>query len=396
VDAGWVRGTLYDELDGFLADLDAMQLSAMQRMVGQYNIAFQASERQFQDLVREIEADIAAGEPFSVDRLRRMERYQQLMADTARRIDDYAGVAADETLWMQQQAVARAERDAARLMEAAATEDLAVYPTEVGRGALPPGVTMDDIRQLFHGLPAEALQGLAGMVGDGTPLHEYFLRGGATSRAPALSQAVIEQIECALTEGIATGIGSRATARAFQDAFGVGLERALTIARTETNRAYRAANQATYLENGDVISGWRWSASLGPNTCAACIAMDGTVHPLSEPMHDHPNGRCTPVPVTIFNDGRNPMRRVRREDGEYDLVETDGAGWFDTQPESVQRRVLGPAGYRAWQAGEVQLGDFVGVRTTEAFGSTVQAKSLRGILGDGAGAFYGEATSEPV
>lgn len=118
-----------------------------------------------------------------------------------------------------------------------------------------------------------------------------------------LSAEAEDSVRRALIRGVAGGINPRVTARAMVDdaehGFNGGLTRALTISRTETLDAHRNAAAAIQDSNTDVLAGWIWVCSLGVNTCAACWAMDGTFHELTEPgPNDHQNGRCSRAPKT--------------------------------------------------------------------------------------------------
>ncbi len=98
-----------------------------------------------------------------------------------------------------------------------------------------------------------------------------------------------------------------------------------------------------------------------------CLAMDGTFHTLDEHLDDHPNGRCAMVPV------------LKGEEGAPPVWET-GSEWLDKQPEAVQRKVLGNAGYEAYKAGAVTLQDFVGQRKSREWGTTRYALPTSTIL----------------
>jgi hypothetical protein len=112
---------------------------------------------------------------------------------------------------------------------------------------------------------------------------------------------------------------------------------------------------------------------------------------LEEELVDHPNGRCQAVPVTIYDREGPPLRRVQNEEGEYELVETDGATWFEGLPDETKENILGPAVFRAYKDGKVTLSDLLGERHTDTFGTEISRRSLRDILGDKARAYYAEA-----
>lgn len=215
-----------------------------------------------------------------------------------------------------------------------------------------------EIAGMFNRLPREAIQDLVGFASDGSPLRSLF-----AEIAPGVSHGMTD----ALVAALATGTGPRETARLMRRQFGMGLARALTIARTEHVRAYREATRRNYEANSDILSGWIWLSACDRRSCPSCFAMHGTKHKVTETLDDHPNGRCVMLP-----DIKGRERKI--ESGEKRLralTETD------------QQRVLGKAGHAAWKAGAVQLSDFVGRKDDprSRWGTMRYAKSLRQILG---------------
>src|SRR5690606_4098607 len=112
-------------------------------------------------------------------------------------------------------------------------------------------------------------------------------------------------------------------------------------------------------------------------TCPVCIAMHGTFHTLDETMDSHPACRCAMIPWTRSWEELGfpgiPDRRTRVE---------PGVEWFARQDAATQRRILGPAKYAAYQAGDLELMDLVGVKTHPRWGRTRFERSLRSILGE--------------
>ena len=168
-----------------------------------------------------------------------------------------------------------------------------------------------------------------------------------TSRMWALSDEATEAMRRRLAQGVAAGRNPRETARLMvrdvQDDFDGGLARAQVIARTETIDAYRAGAKAQHEANSDVLQGWVWLANLSARTCPSCVAMHGTEHDLDEPGPlDHPQGRCS----------RMPLVKPELVPGAPNPVIESGPEWLARQPEGVQRSVLGPRRFEAWQDGD--------------------------------------------
>lgn len=162
--------------------------------------------------------------------------------------------------------------------------------------------------------------------------------------------------------GIAQGHAPVKVARQLRDSLGIGMNRAMTISRTEILTAFRDSSLASYRANG--ITRYMWLSTLSPRTCAACLALHGKVFNVDGPMATHPRCRCSLV--AVFD---SPPR-----------VQS-GTSWLASQPADVQESVLGQAGYRAIQSGAVKLSDFVGEGVSAKYGPYRYQASLKEILG---------------
>lgn len=153
--------------------------------------------------------------------------------------------------------------------------------------------------------------------------------------------------------------------------FNGGLRRAENIARTELLDAHRHAALESRKANRDVLTGWRWTATLNARTCPACLAMDGKVFDLDTPgPDDHQSGRCVAVPVTLS-----------WADLGFDLPEPaddapTGREWLEGQPERVQVDVLGRRRYDALKAGRIGWDDMAKVRRTPHWRDSVGVAPL--------------------
>jgi hypothetical protein len=128
--------------------------------------------------------------------------------------------------------------------------------------------------------------------------------GQITSRSRPIADAGQTAIRQALVRGAASADNpvkvARDMVRLARDSFvDLPLWRAEAISRTELNDAARQVAQAWGEANSATLQGWEWLSSRGVNCCAACWAMDGTQHDLTEPgPYGHVNCRCTRMPVT--------------------------------------------------------------------------------------------------
>ncbi len=316
---------------------------AASNMVRAYGEAWRRIRAELDAINRRIEDARQAGEEVRSSWLFRQQRWQALRAQVLAEVQRFAAQVEESVRTQQAEAVAAAQEHARELVGAAAAE--------AGSRA--------QVAVQWNRLPAGATEDLVGFLADGSPLRT--LLDGLGERTSA-------GVQRALLTGLMTGQNPRRIAQLVQREFSVPLRRALTISRTEVLRAYRESTVRTYRENREVVRGWRWLAAHSARTCPACLAMDGTEHSLDERLDDHPNGRCTTVPILV---------------GEEARPRETGAQWFARQKADVQERILGKAGLAAYQGGAVTLQDFVGRTRSPEWGTTRHARSLRAILGPG-------------
>ncbi len=210
-----------------------------------------------------------------------------------------------------------------------------------------------------------AVEALVGYASDGSPLRAV-LANASRGQAEAMTNL--------LARNVGLGVNPRVTARQMRAQFEVTRTRALTIARTESLRAYRAAAQMTMQENADVLDGWVWVSAMDRRTCVGCMAMHGSVHPLTETLEEHPAGRCMAAP------------RVK---GSKQRIAT-GSERFAALSAERQRVALGPAAYEAYRDGALRLEDLVGRTHSERWGDSIRVRSLREVLGVEGAAGYVE------
>lgn len=193
-----------------------------------------------------------------------------------------------------------------------------------------------------------------------------------TSTFKPLSAAADKAVRRELVRGYAAGTSPRATAARIvaraEGGFNGGLTRALAVARTETLDASRQGAVLGRIQNADVLAGWAWHCDLGPRSCLACIAMDGTVFPVDYPgPDDHVNGACTATPIT-----RSWSDLGFENMDEPDPVRQSGAEWFDGLDEDTQRQILGPSRFAAYQAGDYPVSQWVTVRENPGWRDSIQ------------------------
>ena len=287
---------------------------------------------QISALALEIQGIRERGEAVSEARLMRMERYQKLLDQAERETGRYSSYADDLITKRQGEMALEGIQNASEALRAS-------------------GVT-----GRFDILPANAIEAMIGMAGNGSPLRSL-LKESFPDAVEGLTQTLID--------AIAQGLNPRDTARLMRDGFGMGLDRALNIARTEQLRAYRESNRMQYQESG-LVSGYKRLAAHDNRTCAGCLFSEGDLYELDQAFEEHPSGRCTLVPVVIG------MPAIEWENGQT---------WFLAQNEDTQEEILGAGYFEAWSDGAFGLGEMVNREWDEEWGGMVVPKGLRELVG---------------
>ena len=341
---------------GRMNTLDDRLASSMMRS---YAPVYKQLTKEMEDLVRK-----GAARNLKPWEIMRSKRLKDIERQFLSRMDEFAIAGGD--------LITNGQRTAVGLARSGAGETVA--------SALPNGVTMDNLANIgleWNRLPDDAFSNFIGMAADGKPVGRLL---------EPLGPAAAKEVRGAIGTGIAMGKGPRATARLIETAAGMPLTRALLITRTETNRAFREASRLEYASS-PVVKGYRRMAAKTERTCMACIALDGTLYDLNEPLNEHPNGRCTMVPEVLdYADlGLDVPRQAPPE---------DARDWLGRQNERVQRKILGDTRLKAWKQGEIQLNQLATVRTSKVWGDAAVIRPVKD-LGLGKGGPGGVAPPKP-
>ena len=305
----------------------------------------------------EVEAIAGVGEAAQVARktpsIDELQRLRALQAQVLQEVSRYADAAGTRITQGQARAV-----DLAR----AASRTIA-------DAALPLGIDSSILARAgisWHVLPREAFELFVGISGDGAPLGDLL-----STLGPEAAQGVREGI----AEGIAMGRGPRATAAIVRNRFGLPLTRALTVSRTEMQRAYREATRLDYEANTHIVQGYERHSAQDERVCMACIALDGLRYETAVPLDEHVNGRCAIVPVVIGY--RDLGLDIPDEARPTDSART----WFGGQPPAVQRRMMGPGKFAAWNEGAFALEDMAKIVPSPTWGPSAVEASLKDLVG---------------
>lgn len=323
---------IVDAMANFRRALDAQDRSQAARLAAMWRDVTQGLEAEMQRLAQEIADRVVRGLPATLWHVQRMERYQTLMAQVVRQLRQFNPLVIDDVTAMQSLYARWGLEHSQALLDQAV-----------------PGIVAQ-----FDRLPVSAFINMVGNTGAGTPL------GRLLTPLPRQGAQAVSQ---ALMRGVALGWHPAKTAAAMMADAGLSYQRAIVMARTEQLRVYRHTSLENYRTSG-LVTGWMWKAAPGPRTCAACLAMDGSVHPLTEDFGSHPACRCAPVPLVR---GAPPLR-----------FET-GEQWFDRQDAQIQRQILGPGRYAVYRRG-VPFQRFATTRHDATWGDSVVVTPLHELV----------------
>lgn len=311
--------------------LDARELATMQDMAGRWVEIERRLDADIAALASEIQRRRDAGEVITQQIVWREQRYQILKAKLADEIRVY-------------------NRDQATPIITTAQKQNAWMGVEAARDAIYAGYNSRNI-PYFPVLSRDQVETMAGFLGNGSPLNTL-LKNDYPEALTGLSNALVN--------GMGRGLGAAEVARQMADGMGMGLERAMLIARTEMNRAYRMASVQQYRESR-VVSGFRRLVKKA-TACMACLMLDGERLELASDLDDHPRGKCVAIPIIIGG----PIAQWQT-----------GPEWFNTLTAEEQRGKMGPEKYELWKAGIIEPRDLAGVHHSPVWGDSPRVKTVK-------------------
>lgn len=263
--------TAIDLANKYRAQLAAQEADAAERMGRIYSRIYSSMIGEINDLADDIYALGPKAKKEQILKLARLQRILNQVRDEAGKF----GV------------TVRGEVDNIRLQAIQAGVDNAIALIDASLPPLTPEMRKQVLTSLTR-LPTDAVESAAGILGPDSPL--------IAKLQDDFGIAVADQVEMHIVDGIAFGMNPRTIAamlsRNLQADIGTGLGWVLTTVRTAQIKAYQTANHATYLANSRIVPEWVWVSALDDRTCMSCVAMHGTVHPVTETLNDHHNGRC--------------------------------------------------------------------------------------------------------
>lgn len=166
--------------------------------------------------------------------------------------------------------------------------------------------------------------------------------------------AIREKAKEVLIQSFDEGLGYMQIASNLQEVTDMARWKALTIARTETNEAYRAATRDFYQQAE--IEQYVWMSILDPRTCLICWSLHGRKFKSSKKAFSHPNCRCTLVPY-------------------FGQEIISGSEVFAKLEKGYQKQILGKGRFELYENGD-SLRKFVSSKTSKEYGQRFFVKPL--------------------
>ncbi|RMH39207.1 MAG: hypothetical protein D6688_14295 [Alphaproteobacteria bacterium] len=242
-------------------------------------------------LAQEIADLKAAGEDVPKYKLWQLDRFQSLLAQIAGEMAKYS-----------QWAIIQMKEDAVKAQQLGAkhAKQMLLASMDAARAA----------QLAFDKLPTEAVENITALAQQGQPLEKLL-----QAAYPTAVEGIVNQ----LVYGTAVGRNPRETARlAVKKGLAGGLNHILLVARDQQIRNYREMVRHQYGRSG-VVYGYMRVAARNTRTCMACIAQDGRIYAVGEPMALHPQDRCVAAGERVrTSDGDKPIEAIR--EGDYVLT----------------------------------------------------------------------------
>ena len=292
--------------------------------------------REFRELQRRIMAAREAGEEISPSWFYRERRLTSLLDQVKQQIERFGQTATAITTREQRAAISIAAEQSREVLRILGS------PAELG-----------------FTLPTRVVEDAVGMMGNGSPILEYYRE--------QLAPKVAEMIRVEVIKAAASGTDFRTIANRLLTTGQITRSRALMVARTEVNRVRLEATRQSYIESG-VTKQWEWVSSKSTRTCPACLWLDGQRFSLDDPFPQHPNCRCTMIPV--IEGVESPLRTLGRD-------------WVKTLAEEDLEMIFGKEAAAAIARGDISHGDLVGWKNSKEFGRSIYTRSLSAAMNAG-------------
>ena len=307
------------------------ELATLKRLTRLWVSSYRYLQKQVNDLMGLIQTKRAKGETVEIEYIHSLDRYKTMMAQAKQMVRQYNKAVAGQIRGIEAEMVDLGHQNGRQLVSIAEPDN-----------------------PMWTRVNKRETRIMAGMTAEESPLDNLLAKSFGQMK---------EGMEQALITGISTGQGSSWIADQLMQAAEIPERRALLIARTEVNRTYRQSNWEQMCSSRAIL-GYR--RMCYPETaCFACLMLDKEFYPVDSEPVDHPNGKCSFVPVTRhFDPADDPSWEGGRE-------------WFERQDPDTQRRIMGPGRYDLWKQAGVDPRDMVWIKPNNIWGGSPAVRPLK-------------------
>lgn len=324
------KADIFQVIEDYRREVNRNELTMLRQLTRLWVPSYKYLKQMVADLTAAIQAQKDKGEPVWIGYVHSLDRYKRMMDQAQHMIWQYNRAAAGQINGAEAEAVDLGTKRGQSLVNIAEPDD-----------------------PMWTRVNKRETRITAGMLSALSPLAELLSKSWPETKSG---------IEQALITGISTGQGSAWIADRMMEAVAIPQQRALLIARTEVNRVYRQANLETMRESR-AVRGYR-RMCYPPTACFACLMMDGEYYDKAEDFSDHPNGKCSAVPVTKHFDPANDPNWERGQD------------WFARQDEATQRKLMGSGRFDLWKKDGVNPRAMVYIKENKTWGGSPAIRSL--------------------
>lgn len=317
---------------------------ASTRLINAYGLVYGRLSNKVEQLQREIELLDNQGN-LTINRVRKLAVYGSLLNQITDEVSRYGGFVDTELKLADQNTIKLALDHSQRI-----TQSYFLFNK----------TATEAFNMTWDRLPTESIETLLGFLREDSPLHTNLTRDLGTTAATVFEQNLIE--------GIALGYNSAKVAKAIDSSLGQPLSWTLNSVRTANLWTYREASRANYLNNSEIVEGWKWYAALDSRTCMSCFSQHGKEFTLEQSLNDHHQGRCTQIPIV------SPKYGITQP--EIPL----GEDVFNSMPRDRQISQMGLGKFNAYRDGEFKFSELSEVYQNTIYGDMLKEKSLKSLL----------------
>lgn len=198
-------------------------------------------------------------------------------------------------------------------------------------------------------------------------------------------QKMIAQARTHVLQAVLQGQSSQQLATELRKSLGLARKDSIVAARTSLHRIQADYHRSWMKANPDIVSRWKYTATLDTRTCPICGPYDGKIYKVGDgpviPVHFQCRCANIPIPKSVRElmggeaPSKDPLARDLREsmDGlrPASLTWSEWVKRKEEQLDGFAKGIMGSTRYDAWKSGKIELADLSHngkIRTLDSLG----------------------------